>query len=243
MRKSRITLFCVALVMAHCCVADPLPENLSVVKKELKQYHDDGAYEQGIANVIQPAKKYLEKRLRPVPQQDRTKIAIVYDIDETALSNYPHMLANDFSGSWVYVAKALVLADAPPILETLDLYHYAKTQGVSQFFITGRPEDLRSATIKNLTQAGYQHWQGLYLLPKGAHPASVADFKASIRKMLEAQGYDVVLSLGDQCSDLEAAHDLPAPTQWIPLPKACGTLEGDYEDAAVKLPNPYYFLP
>jgi hypothetical protein len=47
------------------------------------------------------------------------------------------------------------------------------------------------------------------------------DFKAPERRKISEQGYTIVLSLGDQDSDLE----------------------GGYAERTFKLPNPVYFLP
>jgi hypothetical protein len=61
----------------------------------------------------------------------------------------------------------------------------------------------------------------LILLPEGAHFASVVDFKAPERRKITEQGYTIVLSLGDQESDLK----------------------GGYAERTFKLPNPVYYLP
>jgi acid phosphatase len=81
-------------------------------------------------------------------------------------------------------------------------------------------ENLREATDRNLRQAGYRP-AGLILEPDNARFASAADFKAPERRKLIDQGYTVLLSMGDQQSDLD----------------------GGYTEKTFKLPNPVYFLP
>jgi predicted secreted acid phosphatase len=88
------------------------------------------------------------------------------------------------------------------------------------FFITGRPANLREATERNLKDQGYE-WTGVILQPPGAQFASAADFKAPERRKITDQGYTIVLSMGDQQSDLA----------------------GGYAERTFKLPNPIYFLP
>jgi putative acid phosphatase of HAD superfamily subfamily IIIB len=59
------------------------------------------------------------------------------------------------------------------------------------------------------------------LLPEGEKFASAADFKAPERRKLTLAGYRILLSMGDQESDLS----------------------GGYAERTFKLPNPVYYLP
>jgi predicted secreted acid phosphatase len=223
-------------------VAQPSQFNLSDEKKTLRVYHDSGEYDREVASVVEQAKAYLDKRLVGTSPEQRAKMAIVYDIDETALSNYQDIVGNDFGGPLPYVIVRQKLS-AIPIKPTLALYQYAQSKGIAQFFITGRREDLRPYTIKNLQKAGYSNWKDLHLEALGSHYKSAADFKAPRREELEKQGYDILFSIGDQCSDLSVAPGLPAPSKEINLPEECSAQKGDYEDQAFKLPNPFYFIP
>jgi predicted secreted acid phosphatase len=94
---------------------------------------------------------------------------------------------------------------------------------VSVFFITGRYDDekLRDVTIKNLQAAGYEGWAGLVLRPSTAGNMSIAGYKSSEREKIAAQGYSIIVNVGDQQSDLD----------------------GGYAERAYKLPNPFYYLP
>jgi acid phosphatase len=91
---------------------------------------------------------------------------------------------------------------------------------VAILFITGRPADLREPTERNLRAEGYD-WDGLILLPEGAAFKSAVDFKAPERRKLTERGYTVLISIGDQQSDLAGGH----------------------AERTFKLPNPVYFLP
>jgi hypothetical protein len=107
-----------------------------------------------VANVLREAKAYVEYRANGA-----TKLALVLDIDETSLSNWPNLLASDF-GFFVNGTCTLVpqepcgfdhwIADhtAEAIRPTLDLFNAAKAKGVAIFFISNRREDQRSATAR-----------------------------------------------------------------------------------------------
>jgi len=199
--------------------------NLVEAKREVSAYIDSGRYEADIAAVVDQARAFLESRA-----QRGGKLAIVVDIDETALSNLPSLRVNDYGfivagpcdlqrGPCGLVAW-IMMARAEPIKPVLALVRLARERGVAVFFLTGRPERLRTATEANLRAAGYE-WTGLLLKPDDLTTRSAADFKAPERKKLQDQGYTVILSVGDQMSDLD----------------------GGFAERTYKLPNPFYFVP
>lgn len=194
------------------------PENLNDVKQSLMAYHDSGEYAADQQHVIDQAKAYLKSRLANNPSHK--KLAMVFDIDETTLSNYPSMVEMSFGGTNAQMDAAIDEGKDPVIPSTFQLYRYAKTHDVSVFFVTGRKEKSRAPTEQNLMAAGYNDWTHLYLKPNDYNKKSVIPYKAATRKAIEAQGYDIVITIGDQQSDLK----------------------GGYADHGFKLPNPYYFL-
>lgn len=202
-------------------------QNLDILKDQLKQYHDCtckcGCYTHDIDVQADRAIAFLHRRTAHRKPQE--KLAMVLDIDETSLSNYPQMLQAGFA----YESKAfdawVQSAQAPVFKGTLRLYSEAQSLGVSVFFITGRPESERAATDTNLRAQGFQNWQKLVL-----HPASqpsqpsltTSAYKSGARGQIVADGYTIILSVGDQWSDRNGK------------PQA---------EFFVKYPNPYYFIP
>jgi acid phosphatase len=207
--------------------------NLGLEKAALKQYEASGQYSRDLKAAVDTAKSYLAQ------QAGRTgKLAMVLDVDETSLSNWPMLKADDFgffdngpcnpSGDGTVQApcgwdKWVDLEMAPPIAPTVELYDQARKMGIKVFFITSRTDDERTATAANLRKAGYEGWQDSDLItkPNGMHVKSAADYKTPHRKEIENEGYIIVLSMGDQESDLA----------------------GGYAEKTFKLPNPFYFLP
>ncbi|MBI2786195.1 MAG: acid phosphatase [Legionella longbeachae] len=198
------------------------PPNLTLVKKELKNYHDSGLYQQQLTQVIQKAKTYIDAQAAMnQKEKQHKKLAIVLDIDETSLSNYKYIIQRDFGGTKENFHKDILDANAPAIEPMLALYKNALQHGVKVFFVTGRNETERSATEKNLIKAGYTKWTGLYLRPQNYSSKSIIPFKSKARKRISEKGYTIVASIGDQYSDLK----------------------GGYAKKVFKLPNPYYYLP
>jgi len=198
------------------------PRNIELVKQGLIHYHDSGEYEKDMARVVQQAQAYLQSRIEENKVKHRNqKLAIVLDIDETALSNYPAMVKLGFGGTLQEIIEEENKGVDPAIEPTLKLYQFAKDHGVAVFFITARKEDSRAATAANLESAGYKNYDGLYLLPMDYHEKTVAVFKTATRKKLMEEGYVIVLSLSDQKADLR----------------------GGYAEKAFKLPDPFYLVP
>lgn len=222
------TVRALAIVIASCataCASAGAVPRLYDTQARLERYISSGDYDKEFAKVVSRAQAYMEKRATVVP-----KPAIVLDIDETSLSNWPAYRMNGWSrittgpcdleqgpcGIRAWQAMATSKALAP----TLELARKADALGVAVFFITGRPPDLREATERNLRDAGYKP-AGVVLLPEGETFKSAVDFKAPERRKIAEQGYTIILSMGDQDSDLR----------------------GGYAERTFKLPNPVYFLP
>jgi acid phosphatase len=195
------------------------PANLSAAKTAAVAYYDSGAYEREIAAVAVEAEKFLARRaVRATPGE---RLAIVYDIDETVLSNYPHIKSQDF-GYVPAVWNAWVdRAAAPAITPMRDLVLRSLELGYTVFYITGRTEPTeRAPTAHNLVREGLGDYERLIMKPEGA-PGTAAVRKAEQRAAIEAEGYTIVASLGDQWSDLTG-----------------GAMERGF-----KLPNPFYEIP
>lgn len=203
------------------------PPNVGDAKIAATEYHTSGAYERDVTAVTAEAGAWIAER---APQVDRP--ALVLDIDDTALTNWEVIVADDFgrvfdgpcdalpSGPCGWVAWDLRAA-TPTITQTLALFEDARDLGVVVFFITGRDESQRAATEKNLAAAGYGDYRELHMEPVGSHYASAADFKAPQRAGIEAEGFTIVANMGDQPSDLAGRH----------------------AERTFLLPNPFYRIP
>ncbi len=195
------------------------PYNLGKLKTQVIRYHDSGAYQKDIDQVAAQATRYIDAQVQIAARTHHPKkLALVLDIDETCLSNYPHMLANDFSGTRQQIDQAYLAANAHAIQPMLALYQHTLQQGVAVFFITARDKSFRNATIRNLHRAGYANWTSIDL--KTGHQPVVA-YKTATRAAIEKRGYTIIASISDQYSDLV----------------------GGYAQKTFKLPNPYYYVP
>ncbi|HEX5211346.1 MAG TPA: acid phosphatase, partial [Pseudolabrys sp.] len=78
-----------ACLLAGAALAQPA--NIDDLKQQLLAYQKSGDYERGLAAVGARAQAYVEAHAAGA-----TKPALVLDIDETSLSNWPRIAADDF---------------------------------------------------------------------------------------------------------------------------------------------------
>lgn len=211
-----------SLILVFCPPGYSEPTNITLAKIEAIKYHDSGRYEQELTQTIQQAQRYiLEKARTNQHSKHPQKLALVLDIDETSISNYDKMAQRDFAPNKAQIHKEILAANSPAIKPLLTLYRKAMEHGVSVFFVTGRNDSERYATVKNLKNVGYAHWAGIYFKPQNYAKSSARPFKSGIRAQISQKGYLIIASIGDQYSDIEGGHALKG----------------------FKLPNPYYYLP
>lgn len=211
------------LVLAFAgCITPPAPTaagpaeppNLYLLKQELKTYIDDGRYAAGIAAVAAEARSWIEQR---AARSSGERLAIVFDIDETILSNVPHMREMDFGYVPALWDKWVHDADGVPIAPVVEVYRSARERGVAVFFLTGRKTTDRPGTEANLRATGLGDYVELHLKPVG-FPGTTQLFKTRTREEITARGYTIIANLGDQHSDLD----------------------GGFAERTFKLPNPFY---
>ncbi len=204
-------------------IKEPQP-NLDLLKDRLTKYHEckeSNCYYPQIDT--QSDKEIQILRRRAMKAKPGEKLALVLDIDETALSNWDEEKEDDYGYIASYWDAWVKRRACTAIPGTLRLYQEAEKDKVAVFFITGRSEDEREDTAANLKAVGYTQWDGLSLRAAD-HPKTqtVVDYKSGERKKIVAQGYAIILNVGDQMSDLDGD------------PRA---------EKSVKLPNPFYFIP
>jgi predicted secreted acid phosphatase len=214
---------CPAVPEPHIPPMPVSPFNIDLVKKALRSYQK-GDYAGDLAAVYTMARNYVDNRAGQVSNP-----AVVLDIDETSLSNWPNIDADDFGfilkgpctleknfacgfGAWVDLGAA---KEIPP---ALDFFRAARAKNVAVLFVTARKESQRDITVKNLRAVGYDGWTKLVLLPDDDKRSAQA-YKTAARAAL-AKDYTIIANIGDQLSDLA----------------------GGSAECTFKLPNPFYFI-
>ncbi len=218
--------------------------NIDSVKKTIRAYY--GAGDAGTANpttspyisemrsIVAQQGRYLD-RAKQAAKRHHQRPAIVFDADDTTLWTYDMEDAamhfnfdSALQNTWVQEQKF------PATPSMVEFVNRAARMGFAIFGITGRTDTQEEATVANLAKVGYTpfnaenfytKWSGTNPQPKYvtcAAKCTTVEYKAGTRRHIEKDlGYDIVLNVGDQWSDLQ----------------------GGYADKVLKLPNPTYNLP
>jgi predicted secreted acid phosphatase len=208
-----VWIFAVFLAGGAAALAEP--RNLDLHKNEIRAYVDTGEYGRDLSAVGKNAEAWLSERAGKRAVGER--LALVLDLDETLLSNWPFMAAEDLGGSDARWDQWLARGEATAIEPVREVYLAAGRLRIDVFFVTGRREHLRAATQKNLATIGCADCAALIMKPEDWHGKTAA-FKTAERERLARDGRAIVANLGDQESDLS----------------------GGFSERTFKLPGPFY---
>ena len=215
MRKI-LLLFC---LVPACAPLTNEPKNLSTHKAEVAEYVNSGLYMKDLEASVSGASEYLIRRSK----LGGDNLTVIFDIDETVLSNLPHMREADWGYQPKYWNVWVAEADAPALEPVKKVYQTAIENNIKVVFLTGRTEADRIPTARNLRLQGMGKYEKLVLRPNSGpgKTEKAVIFKTRVRKDLTDEGNTVIASFGDQQSDVE----------------------GGYVERKFKLPNPFYKIP
>ena len=222
--------------------------NIDSVKSTIRAYY--GATGNGVPNPtsspyiseLAAIQARTLENLDPVSPADHR--AVVLDADDTTLWTYEmedkEMHFNfdpALQNTWVMEKRF------PATPGMVDFVDAVEDKGYAVFGLTGRSASQEDATLANLGERGYTQFNADNFFTKfdSTHPkpgyldchtsvdpaddpakCTTVEYKSGTRKHIQDDlGYDIVLNIGDQFSDLQ----------------------GGFADETIKLPNPTYYLP
>lgn len=175
-------------------------------------------------------------------------LAIISDIDQTIMDDTNYQAERLLSpgtwdnGPWEGYYKAIGTDANIALPGAVDFFNYAKTKGVSVFYITNRDYDTVDLTVAELAHAGLPYADDEHVLVMSPDGSSNKDS----RRAKVSEKYDIIMYLGDNIGDFTSAFKreygavkrtelATAPeyinnwgTIWIVLPNAT---YGDYVGA------------
>ena len=180
------------------------PQNAAAIEA----YYDSGQARRDQRSVVEVAEEWIyawvEDKCGGKPKScDAT---VVFDIDETLLSNYEFYKGTGFTfdqGGWDAFNEACMNSAIAP---TRDLYRTLVRDGFSVVLMTGRAEADRSWTAACLRKRGISGWHELILRTPAEASLSADDYKSQRRSELQREGHRIVASIGDQVSDMSRGH-------------------------------------
>lgn len=137
-------------------------------------------------------------------------LAVITDLDETALDNspyqvwlYQHHLAYD-SASWRHWCDSAI-ADTVP--GSLAFFNWADGRHVAIFYVSNRDTGVLQPTMANMRRLGFPQVDSAHFYLR-THTSS----KEARRQEIEKR-YDVVALLGDNLIDLDSSFDRASPSK------------------------------
>ncbi len=208
---SRILAAAVVVLATAVTLPSVEPHNLGLLKEELRAYVDSGEYGRDITRVASQADAWLQQRAR----QGGARLTVIFDVDETLLSNLPEMRSVDFGYVPAVWTAWMAQGEAPGLQPACDLFRTAKRLGFDVIVLSGRLERDRAGTEKNLRAVGCGDYSRL-ILKADADTLLTGAWKTEQRRRLVAGGCVIVANIGDQESDFagglaERSFKLPSP--------------------------------
>lgn len=168
-------------------------------ESDVFDYYNSGGYDIELNAIIDAVIPYLDN-----VQIEKGKTAIVFDIDETLLSNVKFYY-EVFKGQTILsdsTEDIWVMNSGPTALPTKRLYDYALSKGFSIFIITGQSVSGQQYAENNLKNNGYTGYTELICRPQQFANSTALAYKSYYRQQLTQQGYNIVANVGDQYSDM-----------------------------------------
>ncbi len=198
------------LIMVSACT--PSLINLSDAKENVRVYYENGAYENELSEI---AENTIAK-LNDIKLTSNS--TVVFDVDETILSNYEHIKEVDFGFKLDLWKEWIEKSKATAINPTKKIYKWCVKNNVKVVFLTGRFQNQYQFTYRNLLLQGFTKIDTLICRKEDESKLSAAVYKTNERKILTDKGYEIIASIGDSETDIK----------------------GEFTGLKIKLPNYLY---
>ncbi|MGQ4005020.1 HAD family acid phosphatase [Francisellaceae bacterium CB300] len=172
-----------------------------MTKQQIIDYYESDEHEKEVASILSRAKEIISSA------DSLENKVVVFDIDETSLNHYRALKDYDFPQGDNHKVwdECIFVTAGKPIQATLDFYKFCLAKDLKVFFVSARVADSLEATKLALKDAGYTKFEDVFVFPKeitNYNPKQFSNFKAERRAYIESLGYKILLSVGDQPSDL-----------------------------------------
>jgi 5'-nucleotidase (lipoprotein e(P4) family) len=201
-------LLILALLLTGCATggtAPPCNAGLALVNASL-WVQSAAEFKAASRQTYNIATRMLESALSQSPEP----AAVILDLDETAIENAEfeaRMVRQGITYDQQQWLKWVNESDARAMPGAAEFLAFARSRGVTPFYITNRKSEEEAGTRRNLERLGYPLMTGEdNLLTRGERPEWESSDKGPRRNWV-ASRYRVLLVLGDDLNDFADAHD------------------------------------
>ena len=186
-------------------------QNIDDLKKEVSEYMTGAHYAADLISELGTA-EYKIKEYRNAGK------SIILDIDDTLISLYPIIEAYDDGWCAASLNECMTRTDLPAIPETKVFLSNCLNDGFIIHILSSRRVMYLQNVEQLLENAGVRYH---YLhLRADDDKGTIQDFKTNARKSLTEQGFDIVMNVGDQQTDLDGGYSLytcKVPNYWYKI--------------------------
>lgn len=196
MKRFLFSVIILTLIFSACS-SGPELINLDSAKTIVQNYYESGQFVADMTEIVNDAISYINAK------ELKENSAVVLDIDETVLSNYNHTKEIGFGFRIDIWNEWLKQGNAQVVPQMKRFYDYLISKKIKVVFLTGRYEETRESTNINLANQGFVVFDTLITRAPSEEKLPATKFKEEKRIELTQNGYDIIMCVGDQWSDLE----------------------------------------
>ena len=197
-----------SVLYAASCVQE------SMNTTDLPEYMRSGNYRRDVNAAVHDFSLRFE--LWHSQQVYTKKPAIIVDVDETLLSNAYYFSEVNYAPNTKTFYAYLANPHTVPITSVVSFVNKLAKLRYEVFVVTGRPKRFCAITASQLANIGFHvQYKKLFCNENDESPVS---YKQRVLSGIVDQGYEIVMHINDQCSELNIGH-----IAW-----------------RLKLPNPFY---
>lgn len=180
------------------------PQNAAAIE----DYYDSGTAREDQFAVIKAARAWIYDWVdeRCGGRAASCNATVVFDIDETLLSNYEYYKGTGFTFDQEGWNAFTETCQNSAIAPARTLYRQLVRDGFAVVLLTGRSDSERKTTAECLRERGMTDWHELILRTQADASLSADDYKSQRRADLQREGHRIVASIGDQVSDMSRGH-------------------------------------
>ena len=181
------------------------------------------------------AMEQVDEATRMKRKKKRSKLAVITDLDETALDNSGyavrcyHEKHGYTSESW---AKWCDDAVADSVPGSVSFFNYADKKGVQIFYVSNRSGAALASTMLNMKKLGFPQVTEDHFMLKTTQSSSKEERRLQVEK-----NHKVILFLGDNLLDMDKAFD---GAEEVARQRAADSLRSIWGNRYIVIPNATY---
>lgn len=199
MQKTVIIMIAIIMALSACTSQHEANKHLMAVN----WYQNSGEYRALAYQAFNSARQTWDQSAKQ--NKPHTRRAVITDLDETLLDTSAYSawrIKNNQPFSKKIWVQWINTYGAQAVPGAVDFVNYVNNHGGTVFYVSNRSDKDFDTTVSNLKELGFSGVTAQTVFLKSGQTDKQSRFKA-----IKAQGYDIVMYIGDNLNDFDnAAH-------------------------------------